>query len=176
MTKCLGFAAGDGGHPQVQRSCLHETNLSLCSRTGEILSLSFHLFVLLQHHNYLIKMLSSYLLIWHHCNFQVDGIAGSLESLKPTLATKCCFLCSLVYVILPIDLTYILMSGVLVAMKAGPLFGIPVDVLGPLENKFLPLIFGTVKKPEEKKEWISKPFFWICHHFIFLLRFFTYNH
>ena len=84
--------------------------------------------------------------------FQVDGIAGSLESLKPTLATKCCFLCSLVYVILPIDLTYILMSGVLVAMKAGPLFGIPVDVLGPLENKFLPLIFGTVKKPEEKKE------------------------
>jgi hypothetical protein len=36
-----------------------------------------------------------------------DGIAGSLESLKPTLATKCCFLCSVAYVFLPWDLVSI---------------------------------------------------------------------
>ncbi len=50
-------------------------------------------------------------------------------------------------------LIYILMAGVLVAMKAGPLFGVPVDVLSPLEAKYVPLVFGGQKtKEEEKKE------------------------
>ena len=84
---------------------------------------------------------------------QLDGIASSLETLKPSLATKCCFLCSVAYVILPWDLTYILMAGVLVAMKAGPLFGVPVDVLAPLEAKYVPIVFGGQQpKAEEKKE------------------------
>ena len=44
------------------------------------------------------------------------------------------------------------MVGVLVAQKAGPLFGVPVDVFAPLEAKLVPFIFGTQPKPEEKKE------------------------
>ena len=43
------------------------------------------------------------------------------------------------------------MTGGLVAMKAGPLFGLPVDVLTPVEEKFIPVVFGN-KKDEKSGE------------------------
>ena len=81
-----------------------------------------------------------------------DDLAGSLESMKPSVTTKYCFFSSLLYVILPTDLTYVLIAGLLITMKAGPLFAIPVDVFHPIEERVCPLVFGQREKPVEKQE------------------------
>jgi len=81
-----------------------------------------------------------------------DNFAGSLESMKPSVTTKYCFISALLYVILPTDLTYILIAGLLITMKAGPLFAVPVDVFQPVEAKLSPLVFGLKEKPIEKQE------------------------
>ena len=46
------------------------------------------------------------------------------------------------------------MTGGLVAMKAGPLFGLPVDVLTPVEEKFIPVVCGnTPHNPGKGRQW-----------------------
>ncbi len=70
-----------------------------------------------------------------------NDIAGCFESLKPSVTTKYCFICAVLYTLLPGDLIYILIAGLLVTMKAGPLFSLPVDVFKPFEDKVCPLVF-----------------------------------
>ena len=81
-----------------------------------------------------------------------QDITGCFESLKPSVTTKYCLISSVLYVILPTDLTYILISGLLITMKTGPLFSVPVDVFQPVEVKISPLVFGQIEKPIEKQE------------------------
>ena len=45
-----------------------------------------------------------------------------------------------------------LIAGLLIAMKAGPLLSLPVDVFQPVEEKMCPLLFGQREKPTEKQE------------------------
>ena len=75
-----------------------------------------------------------------------DNITESFETLKPSVTTKFCFLSALLYVLFPIDLVYIIICGLLMTMKAGPLFTLQVDVFSPLEKKLCPLLFE--KRPE----------------------------
>ena len=79
-----------------------------------------------------------------------SNIASCLETMKPSLATKYCLVCAIAYVLFPGDLTYIIISGLLVTMKAGPLLKIPVDGFSPVENKIAPLVFR--KTDDEKKD------------------------
>ena len=81
-----------------------------------------------------------------------EDIAGALESMKPSVTSKYCFLCAILYTFYPGDLAYILMAGLLITMKAGPLFEVPVDVFKPAEDKICPLIFSKREKVPEKAE------------------------
>ena len=78
------------------------------------------------------------------------NIAGCLETMKPSVTTKYCLLCAIAYTFFPGDLTYIIITGLLVTMKAGPLFNVPVDGFSVVENKVMPLVFR--KTDDEKKE------------------------
>jgi len=73
----------------------------------------------------------------------------SLETLLPSVTTKYCILATLLLTQLPGDLTYILVAGLFLAMKVGPLFGVPVDLFSPVENKVGPHLLGL---PEETKK------------------------
>ena len=79
-----------------------------------------------------------------------ENISGCLETMKPSVATKYCLICSILYALMPGDLTYIIITGLLVTMKAGPLFSVPVDGFSVVENKVSPIIFR--KLDDEKKE------------------------
>ena len=79
-----------------------------------------------------------------------ENISGCLETMKPSVATKYCLICSTLYALLPGDLSYIIIAGLLVTMKAGPLFNVPVDGFSLVENKVSPILFRKVD--EEKKE------------------------
>lgn len=81
-----------------------------------------------------------------------EDISGCLESMKPSVTTKYCFLCSLIYVLWPHDLIYILMTAVLVTMKVGPLFSVPVDLFKPVEDKVCPLLFEKRESVEKKQD------------------------
>ena len=70
-----------------------------------------------------------------------DNIAESFESLKPSVTTKFCFLSALLYVLFPMDFVYIIICGLLMTMKVGPLFTLNVDIFSPLEKKLCPLVF-----------------------------------
>ena len=85
---------------------------------------------------------------------EVKTILQNLWSLYETysVTTKYCFISALLYVILPTDSTYILIAGLLITMKAGPLFAVPVDVFQPVEEILSPLVFGLKEKPIEKQE------------------------
>ena len=80
-----------------------------------------------------------------------DNITECFESLKPSLTTKFCFISSLLYVLFPSDLVYIIITGLLIAMKAGPLFTLQVDIFAPVEGKICPLLFEK-RLPEPTKE------------------------
>ena len=81
-----------------------------------------------------------------------ENITDILESMKPSVTTKYCFLSSALYVLLPSDLAYIIICGLLVAMKAGPLVSWPVDVFKPVEDKLCPLIFEKRELVPEKED------------------------
>jgi len=73
----------------------------------------------------------------------------SSELLMPSLTTKYCLVATLMFFLLPGELTYVAIAGLFLAMKVGPLFGVPVDLFTPLENLVAPLVLGTLE--EEKK-------------------------
>ena len=79
-----------------------------------------------------------------------ENISGCLETMKPSVTTKYCLICSILYTLIPGDLTYIIIAGLLVTMKAGPLFSVPVDGFTVVENKISPIVFRKID--EEKKE------------------------
>ena len=79
-----------------------------------------------------------------------DNIAAILESMKPSVTTKYCFICSTLYALMPSDLIYILITGLLITMKTGPLFSLPVDVFKSVEDKVCPILFE--KKVEATKK------------------------
>ena len=81
-----------------------------------------------------------------------EDITGCFESLKPSVTTKYCLISSVLYVILPADLTYILISGLLITMKTGPLFSVPVNDFQLVEVRISPLGFGQIEKPLEKQK------------------------
>jgi len=82
-----------------------------------------------------------------------ENITGVLESMKPSVTTKYCLICAILYIFVPGDLIYIIICGLLVTMKAGPLFAAPVDVFKPLEDRICPLLFNLrEEKPDEKKQ------------------------
>lgn len=73
----------------------------------------------------------------------------SSEVLVPSLTTKYCMVACLLLTFLPGDVTYVAVAGLFLAMKVGPLLGVPVDLFTPLEHFIAPLVFGV---PEEKKK------------------------
>ena len=73
------------------------------------------------------------------------------ESMKPSVTTKYCAVCTALYLIFPEDITYILICGMLVAMKVGPVFGLTMDPFVKIENFVCPLIF-TAQDSRLKKE------------------------
>ena len=79
-----------------------------------------------------------------------SNLADCLESMKPSVTSKYCFVCALLYALLPGDATYIAMVGLLVTMKAGPLLNVPVDGFAVAESKLVPLVFRKID--DEKKE------------------------
>lgn len=70
------------------------------------------------------------------------------ESIKPSLTTKYCFLCALIYVYFPWDVTYVLIVGILITMKVGPLFNVSMDPFTVTEHKIAPFVFGDKGKQE----------------------------
>ena len=80
-----------------------------------------------------------------------ENITAVLESMKPSVTTKYCFICAFLYALMPSDIIYIFITGLLITMKAGPLFSLPVDVFQPVEDKICPVLFDK-KKTEAKKE------------------------
>ena len=86
-----------------------------------------------------------------------ENIAGCLETMKPSVTTKYCLICAIAYTFAPGDLTYIIITGLLVTMKAGPLFNIPVDGFSVVESNVMPIVFRKIEEEpapvdDEKKE------------------------
>jgi len=73
------------------------------------------------------------------------------ESLKPSVCTKYCIMAALLLTYLPGDLTYVIVAGLFLAMKVGPLFAVPVDLFTPLEGKICPIILGLPEEPKKKQ-------------------------
>ena len=65
-----------------------------------------------------------------------------IESMKPSVTTKYCALCTALYLIFPEDVTYLLICGMLVAMKTGPVFGLTMDPFVKIENAVCPFLFS----------------------------------
>merc|ERR1712242_302578 len=61
-----------------------------------------------------------------------------------------CLLAALLLHLLPGDATYIAVAGLFLTMKVGPLFGVPVDLFSPVENKVCPLILGLPESEQKK--------------------------
>jgi len=59
-------------------------------------------------------------------------------------------LAALLFYLLPGDVTYVAVAGLFLTMKVGPLFGVPVDLFSPLENKICPLILGLPDQDQKK--------------------------
>lgn len=74
------------------------------------------------------------------------------ELMKPSVTTKYCFLCAMLYVLYPQDITYILIVGLLLAMKVGPIFDLPVDPFVKVEELVSKHVFGSEAKTETKSE------------------------
>ena len=81
-----------------------------------------------------------------------EDITGVLESMKPSVTTKYCLISAILYIFIPGDLIYIIICGLLVTMKAGPLFAAPVDVFKPVEDRICPYLFNLREKPAEKQD------------------------
>ena len=47
--------------------------------------------------------------------------------MNPSVTTKCCVIAALLCIIIPGDLSYILMVGLLVTMKVGPIFNLDLN-------------------------------------------------
>ena len=47
---------------------------------------------------------------------------------------------------------YILISGLLITIKIGPLFSVPVNAFQSVEVRISPLGFGQIEKPLEKQK------------------------
>jgi len=75
---------------------------------------------------------------------------SGFETLIPSVTSKYCLLAALLLYFLPGDVTYVAVSGLFLTMKVGPLFGVPVDLFSPVENKICPLILG-LPEPDQKK-------------------------
>ena len=71
------------------------------------------------------------------------------ESVVPSVTTKYCLLATSAIYLFPTDITYVAVTGLFLAMKVGPLLGVPVDMFTPVENKLAPMILGV---PEEKEK------------------------
>ena len=79
-----------------------------------------------------------------------ENLSGCLETMKPSVTTKYCLICSILYTMMPGDLSYIIITGLLVTMKAGPLFNVPVDGFSLVETKVAPILFRNIEA--EKKD------------------------
>ena len=68
--------------------------------------------------------------------------ADEFESMKPSVTTKYCIISAVLYALVPTDLVYIIIAGLLLTMKVGPLFGLPVDPFTKAESILAPKLFG----------------------------------
>jgi len=76
---------------------------------------------------------------------------SSWESLVPSVCTKYCLVAALLLTLLPGDLTYMVVAGLFLAMKVGPLFAVPVDLFSPVEALVCPLVLGLPEEPKKKQ-------------------------
>lgn len=74
----------------------------------------------------------------------------SWESLVPSICTKYCILSVILLTLIPGDLTYIIVAGLFLSMKVGPLFAVPVDLFSPVENFICPLVLGLPESDQKK--------------------------
>jgi len=77
---------------------------------------------------------------------------SGFETLIPSVTSKYCLLAAILLTILPGDITYVATAGLFLTMKLGPLFGVPVDLFTPVENKVCPLILGVPQTEQKKSE------------------------
>merc|ERR1711997_1019023 len=75
---------------------------------------------------------------------------SGFETLIPSVTSKYCLLAALLFYLLPGDVTYVAVAGLFLTMKVGPLFGVPVDLFSPVENKICPLIMGLPEQDQKK--------------------------
>jgi len=73
------------------------------------------------------------------------------ESLVPSVCTKYCILAALLLTFLPGDLTYVIVAGLFLVMKVGPLFAVPVDPFSPVEALISPMVLGLPEEPKKKQ-------------------------
>lgn len=69
--------------------------------------------------------------------------------MRPSVTTKLCLCCAVVYLSFPTALAYVLMCGLFVALKVAPPLGFDFDPFTKLENAVAPIFFGD---PHAKAE------------------------
>ena len=80
---------------------------------------------------------------------------AAFETMAPSVTSKYCLVSSLLYVLYPADAVYILICGLLIAMKVAPIYQVDVDPFIKAEEKLSPAVFGSEvqqsKNEDEKK-------------------------
>ena len=68
---------------------------------------------------------------------------GNQEVVKPSLATKLCFLAAIALTLIPDqDFIYLAIVGLFISVKLAGVFGEPVDPFKPIENIFWQILSG----------------------------------
>ena len=82
-----------------------------------------------------------------------DWQPSKTELVKPSLATKLCFVAALALTIIPDqDFIYLAIVGLFISVKLAGIFGEPVDPFKPIENIFFSILSGITFEARVKLE------------------------
>lgn len=69
----------------------------------------------------------------------------SSETMFPSVTTKLCVVSAALYIVYAQDVTYVFLVGLFVALKLGPVFGMPFEPFKRIEEALSPIFFGDFK-------------------------------